>query len=57
MGVRGKKSSNEVNGVDYYDDEELERLAQELDWNQLMLLLTASGDSNGFASNDPQQMK
>lgn len=58
VGVRGKKASNEVYGPDYYDDDdELERLTQELDWNQLMLLLTASGDSSGLYSDEPQQMK
>lgn len=58
VGVRGKKASNEVYGPDYYDDAELERLAQDLDWNQLMLLLTSNGDSNGILSNDdPQRME
>lgn len=57
VGVRGKKASNEVYGPEYYSNNELGRLAQELDWNQLMLLLTAS-DSNGVFSNDaPTQMK
>lgn len=57
VGVRGKKASNEIYGPDYYSNNELERLAQELDWNQLMLLLTANSDANGFSSNDPQEMK
>lgn len=58
VGVRGKKASKEVYAPDYYDEnDELARLTHELDLNQLMLLLTASDDSNALLSNDPQQIK
>lgn len=53
VGVRGKKTSNEVYGPDYISETDIRRLAEELDFNQLMLLLTAT-DSNEFYTSDAQ---
>lgn len=50
VGVRGKKSSNEVGNYGYLNgnlgnDEQFKKLAEGLDLNQLMLLLTENDDS------------
>lgn len=49
VGVRGKKSFNDIDD-DYVVSEDIARLADELDLNQLMLLLTEN-DQNGDVWN------
>ncbi|XP_066140099.1 tachykinins [Euwallacea fornicatus] len=46
VGVRGKKSSDVTIPVDYYGDSNMDKLSDELDINQLMLLLT--DEENGL---------
>lgn len=57
VGVRGKKSSNEIGDYGYLNghlgnDQELAQLAEGLDLNQLMLLLTDNNDVSWDDGNE-----